>query len=694
MPSTIEEEKISYIPSFNTPSSAQILLLAMMKRTHTVFDTTNVAIHTYTSSLLYLLYWYHRSANNRKKQEQRLADIRSYIGDSDTNGSFIQALISDIDIRERANEFVKNSLKPTPTVDLVIMKKDSSGKDQILTIERKYYPLGCALPGGIIREEDESNLYNMPESIYAALRVTGEKVLWVETPSYGIWEQEGKKYYYVQGSDSTRQSPREARIFFQDTASYTHTDRLSHITSPSDPRHMVHTTAYKIEVVWEDLDGYHWVDAEDFIRMDAVSENVVVFPHHKEIVAHIVAQSMEIPRTSSSHHDWIRQTVSEPKNTQDVLRERFRENNNDPDTPTPELYPLVETMRSWLSADRTEQIIQKNPALWLMREQLHHKLDLITIKNGLFCPYATTIRLLFEVIGFFDICCRGEKNYSTHFQKKYWHRYHDLMSKIPDLLLIPTPENISATDLMRVRATSLGFIWLSADSIYVDEFWQSPLEFLIHDLNHFWKMRDADERYVASHPGETLESLYARSSQFGRGYLDSIKIQKEDPKETRELKKLKKIILFEVIHEDARPFLPDVIAWALLESEGYPIEDDMIVYKEGKPVRVVHTYPGITALSYVRHKLQHGFFDQTDAQNINIVDPAYRSVEWIVRAAREMLDELWASIPQEIEEEWLDIFLSRQASSRGPDILQEWRGIDPAVTIYGDGSYDGMNVAI
>ena len=177
MPSTIEEEKISYIPSFNTPSSAQILLLAMMKRTHTVFDTTNVAIHTYTSSLLYLLYWYHRSANNRKKQEQRLADIQAYIGDSDKNGSFIQALISDIDIRERANEFVKNSLRPTPTVDLVITKKDSSGKDQILTIERKYYPLGSALPGGIIREEDESNPYNIPESIYAALRVTGEKVL-------------------------------------------------------------------------------------------------------------------------------------------------------------------------------------------------------------------------------------------------------------------------------------------------------------------------------------------------------------------------------------------------------------------------------------------------------------------------------------------------------------------------------------
>jgi hypothetical protein len=139
----------------------------------------------------------------------------------------------------------------------------------------------------------------------------------------------------------------------------------------------------------------------------------------------------------------------------------------------------------------------------------------------------------------------------------------------------------------------------------VDEFWQSPLEFLIHDINHFWKMRDADESYLEEHPNETFEDFYARSHGFGRSYLDSIRIEKTDSKEEKELKKLKKIILFEVIHEDARPFLPEVIVGALLESEGYPIEDDMIDYKNGKPVRVEHTYKGITALSYVRHKLQH-----------------------------------------------------------------------------------------
>jgi hypothetical protein len=128
-----------------------------------------------------------------------------------------------------------------------------------------------------------------------------------------------------------------------------------------------------------------------------------------------------------------------------------------------------------------------------MRDHLIYKFHHITLTNGAFCPYATSIRLIFEAVAFFDVCRRSEKNFSTHFQKKYWHHCNDLISKIPDIILIPTPENISATDLMRIRTMPLYFIGISQDPIYVDEFWQSPLEFLIHDLNHAWKMRMADE---------------------------------------------------------------------------------------------------------------------------------------------------------------------------------------------------------
>ncbi|PXX37204.1 hypothetical protein, partial [Undibacterium pigrum] len=67
---------------------------------------------------------------------------------------------------------------------------------------------------------------------------------------------------------------------------------------------------------------------------------------------------------------------------------------------------------------------------------------------------------------------------------------------------------------------------------------------------------------------------------------------------------------------------------------GYEFPDIVVRYDEsGKQAYLEQrTIPGITALSYVRHKLQHGFFDQTDSQNIQIVSPKYRSVEWIVRA--------------------------------------------------------------
>ena len=262
------------------------------------------------------------------------------------------------------------------------------------------------------------------------------------------------------------------------------------------------------------------------------------------------------------------------------------------------------------------------------------------------------------------------------------------MSKIPDIILIPTPENISATDLMRIRTMPIYFIGISQDPIYVDEFWQSPLEFLIHDLNHAWKMRVADEWMMKMEEDpKNMSSLYEKAHAFGQGYLDSIKIQKTDSKEQKEIKKLKKIILFEIIHEDARPFLPQVLTGALLESEGYKLEDEEITYVEWKAIRVKNVYNGITALSYVRHKLQHGFFDQTDAQNIQIVDPEYRSVDWIVKAAIEMLSELQADIPEEIQEEWLENFLKRQTTSRGPDILQEGNWLDPAVRQFGDGAY-------
>ena len=141
-------------------------------------------------------------------------------------------------------------------------------------------------------------------------------------------------------------------------------------------------------------------------------------------------------------------------------------------------------------------------------------------------------------------------------------------------------------------------------------------------------------------------------------------------------------------HEDARPLLANIVCEALLEDEGYEFPDNVVRYDEENKQAYLEkrTIPGITALSYVRHKLQHGFFDQTDSQNIQIVSPKYRTVEWIVQAAEELLSEMNATIPPAVQTEGLTHYLMRQACSRGPTILHSPENLDPAINQYGDGT--------
>jgi hypothetical protein len=312
------------------------------------------------------------------------------------------------------------------------------------------------------------------------------------------------------------------------------------------------------------------------------------------------------------------------------------------------------------------------------------------------CPYAPTLRVLFEAVGFFDVVWRTRKNLSTHFQKKYWYRYESLMSRIPEAIIIPTFDNISATDFLKVRGTPIYFVGLSAEPVYVDEFWQSPLEFLVHDLNHAWKMLDMDDRFLQAHPDMSRDDIMEASNRFIRDYLPTIAVQKSDTELQKEVKKLKKILLFEVGHEDGRPLLPSIVAETLLEAEGYEFPDNVVRYdgEQSQAYLERRIIGGITTLSYVRHKLQHGFFDQTDSQNIQIVSPKFRTVGWIVTAAVELLGEMQAAIPPEIQAEGLTEYLTRQACSRGPTILHAPENLDPVIENYGDGTMLDTSTAV
>lgn len=103
-----------------------------------VLDTTSVSRETYTESLLYLIYWYHRSKNNRVRGEARLKDIAAYL-QIEADSQALHTLLLDEEIRKSAQEYVKHVLRPKPTVDLVILRQNGD-TEQVLTLSRDYYP--------------------------------------------------------------------------------------------------------------------------------------------------------------------------------------------------------------------------------------------------------------------------------------------------------------------------------------------------------------------------------------------------------------------------------------------------------------------------------------------------------------------------------------------------------------------------
>jgi len=664
-------------PAMQSDGAAAIVFEILDQHAVTL-DTQSHPASLYAESLLYMIYWFHRLRDPVRK-----SNIESCIGkylNVDSQSPIVDALLSDQKLKILAKQRIDQGVMVRKTVDVLVMRDGQRGRE-FLTLDRTFFPEGMALPGGLLHDEDDHNEIGIPGNIFAALRVTGNKVFRSATLEYGISERDGRKYYLVRS-----EAGNEARIYMDRTVSHGYRDHLKDIAVPSDPRHIVDTVGFLVEI--SDTDGIvgRWIP-ESVIATPNAKEGSFAFGHHKQIVAALVAKNFTKTQ-GVSHHEWIRESVKNPLDIYRGLRARFQLNNDSPDTPVPELLPVVEYVRSQMATAPMNEKCSNNVALASMRDQLLHKLHHVTMQNGPMCPYAPTLRILFEAVGFFDVACRTEMTLSTHFQKKYWYRCEELMRRIPDAIIIPTFDNISATDLMKIRGVPLYFIGVSTEPVYVDEFWQSPLEFLIHDLNHAWKMLDMDDRFLQKRPELSRVELMNESNKFIQEYLPSIAILKTDSEQQKEMKKLKKILLFEVCHEDARPLLPDIVHEALLEDEGYEFPDNVVRYDEAANHAYLEkrTIPGITALSYVRHKLQHGFFDQTDSQNIQIVAPRYRTVEWIVRATVELLAEMRATIPPAVATEGLTEYLTRQACSRGPTILHSPENMDPVIGEYGDGT--------
>lgn len=666
-----------------------------------LFNTGEIRI----STLMYNVYWMDRLKNNVEEQNNIKNNFNTYLKNSGLTANDILHTKDYAELVKLSSEYVATEIVPVQTVDLIIEKANSTNQDsshrEVLLFERQGFPKGISLPGGLVEDSDEQNILNIDQKTFAALRVAAEKVLYLDKNErhYKTTKDEnGNVSYSVENSSGTK------KIIIHPTNIYGYSikENLKSVIRPSDPRHLVDTIGFNCEIIDEDNKEkeYFWESKKNLLDNNLQHTNKhFAFNHHKEIIFHTLAKTSVENDMHFSEINFIKEIINNPLESYQEFSSSFNSN-----TSFPKLFPTVNKILKELFSDDINKMCEDNEILIGFRDKVVNSLRHVSLKNRTFCPYLPTVQAIFKSIAFFDVVARQKKEFyndinpneiiehnprektnAAYHMYKYEYRMDELMGKIPDEIIIPTFANLSATDLMKVRGVPIRFVGLSKDFIYVDEFEQSPEEFLMHDINHSYRMSEEDDKYMEKN-NMSRDEFLAKQNAFIKEYLPTIKIAEKDNEKSKEIKKIKKIILFEIFHEDAKPFLPEIVLQALTRKEGgetkfeLPVVDEKTHYMD--IVDVLDTE--ISTLSYVRNKLQCGFYDKVDKQNSQIVNPQYRKSSFIAEAAFDMLHEISIMAKKEVTVDYE--YILKRVCSVGPNNIYEPVIEDENLKKYSDGA--------
>ena len=309
-----------------------------------------------------------------------------------------------------------------------------------------------------------------------------------------------------------------------------------------------------------------------------------------------------------------------------------------------ELGPVVEFLELKLVSDaKLLQTASENPYIRNFRTVVLEQLA--KVRKGGF-PYLSTVDAIERGLEFLDVYHRGidpSRSPVLYHSGRYEYYLHYLKGTLPDHIMLPTLVSLGATDILKVRGVPVGFVGVNVDTSWVDGFYQTPFEFYIHDVNHSRRMYLFFEELAKEH-GMTIDQLAEHADQFvSEKLMPLIRINRTDSDAVKNHKRLIKVLLFEILHEDALAPLKEVIEKAVLREAGVMTPFEKIVKN-----RVVYVMePGATTLSYVLRKLDHDFYDMPGERVDNIVAPEYRTRENIVSAAEDLFKALGLATTKE-----------------------------------------------
>lgn len=214
----------------------------------------------------------------------------------------------------------------------------------------------------------------------------------------------------------------------------------------------------------------------------------------------------------------------------------------------PEFKPVIDYLNSYLCRKEIlDYIYSKN--LVKQYELLHMKIQSITLVFDISedyphkppydnpYPYHPTILVIQSILEFIDIIVYDlykDLKPLYHTDRYIYHSYSIYNS---EFIYFPTIEELSMKDFIDVRIAPIGFIGVVTEPIFADGYYNSPLDFWFHDINH--------TRRLQSYNNIDLCSINIWKN-------NSMKIKKCYEKiEDIDIRKLFICFVFEIVHEYA-----------------------------------------------------------------------------------------------------------------------------------------------
>ena len=354
------------------------------------------------------------------------------------------------------------------------------------------------------------------------------------------------------------------------------------------------------------------------------------------------------------HEDIVATILENPYDSFITLRDRLRKYGAT--ASFPEFKGVVAKLIQAIYQDPVNQaIINADQSLLALREMLTHSLMAVQLEGRYVWPYKATILIIEEMLKFLDVITRKKKPGNPYYHNLRYRLYltYLLDEACPEHVVFPTSYFIGSTFLIKARCVSIQWLGVVTDYSHADQYDNSPIDFWAHDIQHARRLIQEDQRYydvVLKHiyyytKRSTFDYIpkdlfYKEMCDYTKSILQIIKPVKGDTEKERAYKNLKKLIIFEVIHEKGWPTTKFSFCRNVpLGFDVFPIETII----EGGVTGMRATddkFQDPTTLSNVYQKLRKGFYDKVTAPDAKIVNPAYRTAKHIAQAALEFLRQI------------------------------------------------------